>query len=236
MPFHDITELPAGLCDPESVSAEALSVVIASITELLHRIYLCEAESQCLGGDTDRGLYQRTSIVWTRMRANSFIQWLRIIAGFDGNSTSLSELNYLQSRQRCCRVGYLLVTQLFLLHHATSCPMKQWMQLCLASLVMVSSIVGFAKTVSGIYDIGFINRCRLIQHSCQIVGSARLHKPHRHRLSCQSQKITHLNPIALHITGDKIMAKIVRFHEAGDAGFPKLKTLYRVRADGAYQK
>jgi len=42
MPFHDITELPTGLCDPESVSAEALSVGDRFHYRILHRIYLCE--------------------------------------------------------------------------------------------------------------------------------------------------------------------------------------------------
>ena len=43
MPFHDITNLPAGFCEPESVSPETLSISDRlQITELLHRVYLCE--------------------------------------------------------------------------------------------------------------------------------------------------------------------------------------------------
>jgi len=154
------------------------------------------------------------------MSANSFIQWLRITRWLRRNSTSLSELNYCKAGNDAAEsVSYLLVTQLFSCCITQRVAHEAMMQLCLASLVMVlSSIVGFAKTVSGIYDIGFIDRCRLIQHSCQIVGSAkRLHKPHRHRLSCPvlcSKSLTLI--LSLHITGDKIMAKIVRFHEAGD--------------------
>ena len=43
MPFHDITNLPAGFCDPTTVLEEELSTGDRlQITELLHRVYLCE--------------------------------------------------------------------------------------------------------------------------------------------------------------------------------------------------
>lgn len=43
MPFHDITELPAGFCAPKTLLEQELSVGDRlQITELLHRIYLCE--------------------------------------------------------------------------------------------------------------------------------------------------------------------------------------------------
>lgn len=66
-------------------------------------------------------------------------------------------------------------------HHGTSRSLKKWMQLCLASLVTVLWLIaGFVKTGSGIGDSGFINRCQLIQPSCQIVANAkRLPKPIR---------------------------------------------------------
>ena len=43
MPFHDITELPPGFCNPETTLESELSTSNRiQITELLHRIYLCE--------------------------------------------------------------------------------------------------------------------------------------------------------------------------------------------------
>ena len=43
MPFHDITQLPAGFCTPETtLETELSSNDRQQITELLHRVYLCE--------------------------------------------------------------------------------------------------------------------------------------------------------------------------------------------------
>jgi hypothetical protein len=43
MPFHDITELPAEFCEPKTAKNRELSVSDRiQITELLHRVYLCE--------------------------------------------------------------------------------------------------------------------------------------------------------------------------------------------------
>ncbi|MGF1588218.1 MAG: hypothetical protein ACFCU7_03065 [Pleurocapsa sp.] len=88
MPFHDITELSAEFCEPKTAKDRELSVSDRiQITELLHRVYLCEdsrdydALKKILVDDyiNEHPLFGRHE------NASSFIEWLKNTpAGFDG--------------------------------------------------------------------------------------------------------------------------------------------------------
>ena len=118
MPFHDITQLPAGVCDPSSALPQALSVDDRTqITELLHRIYLCEdsrdhaALQQILTEDyvNEHPLFGRHD------SASSFLEWLQNTpAGFDGiRHHCLNCVTRGTGTDTAESVSYLLVLQLF---------------------------------------------------------------------------------------------------------------------------
>lgn len=118
MPFHDITNLPAGFCSPESVSPETLPIGDRlQITELLHRVYLSEdsrdydALEKILIGDyiNEHPFYGRTE------GANTFIEWLKSNpAGFDGiRHQCLNPVTRGIGKNLAESVSYLLVMQLF---------------------------------------------------------------------------------------------------------------------------
>lgn len=118
MPYHDITELPAGFCDPESVSTEALSVSDRfQITELLHRIYLCEdsRDHNALEKILTEEYINEHPLFGRHESASSFIQWLNDNpAGFDGiRHHCLNSITRKAGNDAAESVSYLLVTQLF---------------------------------------------------------------------------------------------------------------------------
>ena len=118
MPFHDITELPVGFCDPETVSTEALSVSDrVLITELLHRIYLCEDSRDCnaLEKILTEDYINEHPLFGCHESARSFIQWLKDNpAGFDGiRHHCLNSITRKAGNDAAESVSYLLVTQLF---------------------------------------------------------------------------------------------------------------------------
>ena len=118
MPFHDITELPSGFCDPNTALESELSVGDRiQITELLHRIYLCEdsrdydALKQILVDD-----YINEHCLFGRHEsASSFIEWLKNTpAGFDGiRHNCLNSITRGISKDVAESVSYILVIQLF---------------------------------------------------------------------------------------------------------------------------
>ncbi len=118
MPFHDVTELPAGCCDPKTALEEELSVGDrVQIIELLHRVYLCEdsrdyeALKQILVDEyiNEHPLFGRHE------SASSFIEWLKNIpAGFDGiRHNCLNSITRRISQDIAESVSYIMVLQLF---------------------------------------------------------------------------------------------------------------------------
>lgn len=118
MPFHDITELPAGICNPETALERELSIVDRiQITELLHRVYLCEdsrdydALKQILVDDyiNEHPLFGRHE------SASSFIEWFENTpTGFDGiRHNCLNSITRGVGKDVAESISYLLVLQLF---------------------------------------------------------------------------------------------------------------------------
>jgi hypothetical protein len=118
MPFHDITELPVEFCDPKTAEDRELSVSDRlQITELLHRVYLCEdsrdyhALKKILVDDyiNEHPLFGRHE------SASSFIEWLKNTpAGFDGiRHNCLNSITRGVSQDVAESVSYILVLQLF---------------------------------------------------------------------------------------------------------------------------
>ncbi|MDJ0635976.1 MAG: nuclear transport factor 2 family protein [Xenococcaceae cyanobacterium MO_188.B29] len=118
MPFHDSTELPAGCCAPKTILDRELSVGDRlQITELLHRIYLCEdsrdyeALKQILVDDyiNEHPLFGRHE------NASSLIEWLKNNpAGFDGiRHNCLNSITRGISKDIAESVSYIMVLQLF---------------------------------------------------------------------------------------------------------------------------
>lgn len=118
MPFHDITELSAGFCNPESASTEALSVSDRlEITELLHRIYLCEdsRDYQALEQILTEDYINEHPLFGRHESASSFIQWFQNSpAGFDGiRHHCLNSITRSTGSNAAESVSYILVVQLF---------------------------------------------------------------------------------------------------------------------------
>jgi hypothetical protein len=118
MPFHDITELPAEFCEPKTAKDRELSVGDRiQITELLHRVYLCEdsrdydALKKILVDDyiNEHPLFGRHE------SASSFIEWFKNTpAGFDGiRHNCLNSITRRVSQDVAESVSYILVLQLF---------------------------------------------------------------------------------------------------------------------------
>ena len=118
MPFHDITELPVGFCNPATSLNRELSIEDRfQITELLHRVYLCEdsrdyeALKQILVDDyiNEHPLFGRHE------SASSFIEWFKNTpAGFDGiRHNCLNSITRGVSKDVAESVSYILVLQLF---------------------------------------------------------------------------------------------------------------------------
>lgn len=118
MPFHDITELPAGFCNPESGSTEALSASDRlEITELLHRIYLCEdsRDYQALEQILTEDYINEHPLFGRHESASSFIQWFQTTpAGFDGiRHHCLNSITRSAGSNAAESLSYILVVQLF---------------------------------------------------------------------------------------------------------------------------
>lgn len=118
MPFHDVTELPTGFCDPESGTTETLSVSDRfEITELLHRIYLCEdsRDYEALEKILTEDYINEHPLFGRHENASSFIEWLENSpAGFDGiRHHCLNSVTRKAGNDAAESVSYLFVTQLF---------------------------------------------------------------------------------------------------------------------------
>jgi len=155
--------------------------------ELLHRIYLCEDnEITMLGGDTDRGLYQRTSIVWTPERTVSS-QWLRITR-LASTEFDIIVWTQLLAKQGNDAVEWLLAIFLslsfFLLHHARPQPI---MDAALPRIIGHGVVVDRWIRQNGQWYLRHRVYQQMSINSTFLPDSAkRLHKPHRHRLILSS--------------------------------------------------
>ena len=129
MPFHDITNLPTGFCDPESTSPETLSISDrVQITELLHRVYLCEdsRDYDALEKILVDDYINEHPLFGQHESASSFIEWLKNTpAGFDGirhhclNSVTRGVGNAAES------VSSILVLQLFAAKSRNESPSEE---------------------------------------------------------------------------------------------------------------
>ncbi|MBE9116580.1 nuclear transport factor 2 family protein [Lusitaniella coriacea LEGE 07157] len=118
MPFHDITELPSGFCDPNTVTSEKLSVEDrVQITELLHRIYLCEdsRDYDALEKILVSDYINEHPLFGKHESASSFIDWFKNTpAGFDGiRHNCLNSITHGIRENVAESVSYILVLQLF---------------------------------------------------------------------------------------------------------------------------
>ena len=118
MPFHDVTELPTGFCNPETTLEQKLSTSDRiQITELLHRVYLCEdsrdydALKQILVDD----YINEHPLFGKHESASSFIEWFKNSpTGFDGiRHNCLNSITRGISKDVAESVSYILVLQLF---------------------------------------------------------------------------------------------------------------------------
>lgn len=118
MPFHDITELPAGFCSPQTVLEQELSIGDRlQITELLHRVYLAEdsrdydALKQILADD----YINEHPLFGKQENADSFIEWFKNNPiGFDGiRHNCLNSITRGVGKNIAESVSYILVLQLF---------------------------------------------------------------------------------------------------------------------------
>jgi hypothetical protein len=118
MPFHDVTELPAGFCKPETTLESQLSTSDRfQITELLHRVYLCEdsrdlaALKEILVDD----YVNEHPLFGKHESASSFLEWLKNNpAGFDGiRHNCLNSITRGVGKNSAESVSYILVLQLF---------------------------------------------------------------------------------------------------------------------------
>lgn len=118
MPFHNITELPKGFCDPDSASSTELPTSDRlEITELLHRIYLCEdsRDYDALEKILLDDYINEHPLFGKHESASSFIEWFKNTpAGFDGiRHHCLNSITRKTGNDTAESVSYLLVTQLF---------------------------------------------------------------------------------------------------------------------------
>lgn len=118
MPFHDITELPTGICDPNTALLDELSADDRmQITELLHRIYLCEdsRDHTSLGRILTEDYVNEHPLFGRHESASRFLEWLQNTpAGFDGiRHHCLNAVTRSKGTDTAESVSYILVTQLF---------------------------------------------------------------------------------------------------------------------------
>ena len=118
MPFHDVTELPDGFCDPDSALPNELSISDrVQITELLHRVYLCEdsRDVTALKKILTEDYINEHPLFGKHESASSFIEWLKNTpAGFDGiRHHCLNSITRSISQDVAESVSYILVIQLF---------------------------------------------------------------------------------------------------------------------------
>ncbi|MEO0835887.1 MAG: nuclear transport factor 2 family protein [Cyanobacteria bacterium J06642_3] len=118
MPFHDVTELPTGFCNPETTLESELSVSDRlQITELLHRIYLCEdsRDYDALKRILVDDYINEHPLFGKHESASSFLEWLASNpAGFDGiRHNCLNSITRGGSKGIAESVSYILVLQLF---------------------------------------------------------------------------------------------------------------------------
>ena len=118
MPFHNVTELPTGFCDPITVSEEKLSTSDrVQITELLHRVYLCEdsRDYAALKKILTEDYVNEHPLFGKHESASSFIEWFKNTpTGFDGiRHHCLNSITRGVSQDVAESVSYILVLQLF---------------------------------------------------------------------------------------------------------------------------
>ncbi|MGK7950436.1 MAG: nuclear transport factor 2 family protein [Xenococcaceae cyanobacterium] len=118
MPFHNITELPVGFCNPTTASDEELSASDRlQITELLHRVYLCEdsRDYDALKNILVDDYINEHPLFGRHESASSFLEWLKNTpAGFDGiRHNCLNSITRGISKDVAESVSYILVLQLF---------------------------------------------------------------------------------------------------------------------------
>ena len=118
MPFHDISNLPAGFCDPTTVSEEELSTSDRlQITELLHRVYLCEdsRDYDALEKILVEDYINEHPLFGKHESASSFIEWFKNTpTGFDGiRHNCLNSITRGVGNNEAESVSYILVIQLF---------------------------------------------------------------------------------------------------------------------------
>ena len=118
MPFHNITELPEGFCDPDSALPTELSISDRiQITELLHRVYLCEdsRDNAALKKILSEDYINEHPLFGKHQSASSFIEWFKNTpTGFDGiRHHCLNSITRAVSQDIAESVSYILVIQLF---------------------------------------------------------------------------------------------------------------------------
>ena len=117
MPFNDVTELPKGFCDPESALPTLSMSDRVQITELLHRIYLCEdsRDYAALEKILTKNYINEHPLFGKHESASDFIDWFKDTpAGFDGiRHHCLNSITRNTGDRTAESVSYLLVTQLF---------------------------------------------------------------------------------------------------------------------------
>lgn len=118
MPFHDITELPKEFCEPKTALEQELSVGDRiQITELLHRVYLCEdsRDDDALKKILVDDYINEHPLFGRHESASSFIEWFKNTpAGFDGiRHNCLNSITRGVSQDVAESVSYILVLQLF---------------------------------------------------------------------------------------------------------------------------
>ncbi|MEM7553021.1 MAG: nuclear transport factor 2 family protein [Cyanobacteria bacterium P01_A01_bin.84] len=130
MPFHNITELPLGFCDPDTVFNNDLFVEDrVQITELLHRVYLCEdsRDYNALEKILVTDYINEHPLFGKHESASSFIEWLRNTpAGFDGiRHQCLNSITRGIGKDVAESVSYILVLQLFPAQSRSEFPSKE---------------------------------------------------------------------------------------------------------------
>lgn len=118
MPFHDVTELPPGFCEPETTLDRELSIEDrVQITELLHRVYLCEdsRDYAALEKILIEDYINEHPLFGRHESASSFIEWFKNTpAGFDGiRHNCLNSITRGVSKDVAESISYILVLQLF---------------------------------------------------------------------------------------------------------------------------
>ncbi|MBE9048351.1 nuclear transport factor 2 family protein [Pleurocapsales cyanobacterium LEGE 10410] len=118
MPFHDVTELPNGFCDPDSALPTELSTSDrVQITELLHRVYLCEdsRDYAALKKILTEDYINEHPLFGKHESASSFVEWFKNTpAGFDGiRHHCLNSITRGVGQDVAESVSYILVIQLF---------------------------------------------------------------------------------------------------------------------------